>query len=203
MVPSLQALLSQYAEMLTPWAERAAAKMLGEVNDRDREAWRSLGNAISAGLRDTILSAPVGGTMQKLLGEQVTLIKSIPLEAGQRVHELTLKGLENSTRAKEIGAAIARSGEVAESGAMRIARTEVSRTSSVLVQARAEYAGSPGYIWRTSRGGNVRPGHRKMEGQYCEWAHPPAVNEGGRIMHFHPGCIWECQCYPEPVLSDQ
>ncbi|MFX5937705.1 phage head morphogenesis protein, partial [Acinetobacter baumannii] len=80
--------------------------------------------------------------LQELLAEQVDLITSIPREAGQRVHELTLKGLEDSTRASEIAKEIMRSGEVAKSRAMLIARTEVSRTATSLTQARAQFVGS-------------------------------------------------------------
>lgn len=177
--------------------------MLLEVDGRDREAWRHLGNAISTGMRKALVSAPVRGTMSELLIEQVALIKSIPRQAGERVHELTQKALVDSTRAKEIATEIARSGDVAESRALLIARTEVSRTASTLVKARAQYVGSTHYVWRTSRDGAVRPGHADMEGQPCEWAKPPAVIENGRIMHFHAGCIWNCRCFPEPILSQE
>lgn len=176
--------------------------MLGEVNDRDRESWRALGNAISLGLRNEILNAPVGVIMRDRLADQVELIRSIPIEAGQRVHELTLKGLEDSTRASEIAKDIRESGSVAESRATLIARTEVSRTASVLVQSRCTHVGLEEYIWRDSNDGAVRPGHRAMSGKACKWASPPAVDEGGRIMHFHAGQIWNCRCWPEPVLPD-
>lgn len=202
MVPALQSLLERYAQALTPWAERTAGRMLAEVNARDIDTWRALGRAISGQLRRDLTTAPVGGVMKRLLGEQVTLIRSLPLEAAKRVHELTLKGLESSTRAREVAQEIARSGDVTQSRATLIARTEVARTASVLTQTRAQYVGSTHYVWRTSRDGAVRPGHRDMEGKACEWAHPPAVNESGRVMHFHPGQIWNCRCWPEPILID-
>lgn len=176
--------------------------MLGEVDARDRASWRTLGNAISAGLRNEILNAPVGVTLRERLADQVQLIRSIPIEAGQRVHELTLKGLEDSTRASEIAKSIRESGPVAESRAILIARTEVSRTASVLIESRCSHVGLDEYIWRTSRDGAVRPGHKVMEGTSCKWANPPAVDEGGRTMHFHAGQIWNCRCWPEPVLPD-
>lgn len=201
-MPALQALLGRYAEALTPWAERTAAKMLLEVDERDREAWRALGNEISKGLQLLIQRTPTGELLKQRLNEQVTLIKSLPIEAGQRVHELTLKGLEDSTRAREIAKEIERTGEVTTSRALLIARTEVSRTASELVGARAIHAGLTHYIWRTAHDGTVRPGHKAMEGKVCEWANPPAVEENGKIMHFHAGQIWNCRCYPEPVLTD-
>ena len=200
--PSLNELLRRYADALKPWAEATAGRMLGEVELRDRESWRELGNAISVALRRELMSAPVGATLRELLNDQVDLIRSIPTEAAQRVHELTLKGLEDSTRAREIAIDIRASGAVAESRALLIARTEVSRTASSLVQARCVHVGAEEYVWRTSSDGAVRPGHRAMEGKACKWASPPAVNEGGRIMLFHAGQIWNCRCWPEPILRD-
>jgi SPP1 gp7 family putative phage head morphogenesis protein len=198
----MQRLLDRYAEALTPWAERISMRMLLEVDERDREAWRTLGNAISHGMANLIQRTPVGTAMKKLLDEQVTIITSLPTEAGKRVHELTLKGLEDSTRAREISKEIERTGDVTESRAILIARTEVARTSSVLIETRAQAAGLTHYIWRTAHDGTVRPGHKAMEGKVCEWANPPAVVENGKIMHFHAGQIWNCRCYPEPIIID-
>jgi SPP1 gp7 family putative phage head morphogenesis protein len=201
MVPTLQQLLRAYADALKPWAVSTVKAMLGEVDARDRDSWRSLGTAISRQLHRDILGAPIGGVMRALLGEQVELITSIPLEAGQRVHRLMLKGLENSQRAAAYVDEIENSGDVARSRAVLIARTEVARTASVLTQARAMHAGITHYRWQTSKDSDVRPGHKAMQGKICEFAKPPAVNENGRIMHHHPGQIWNCRCWAEPLVE--
>lgn len=202
-VPTLTQVLEGYAKLLEPWAERTAARMLADVDARDREAWRRLGNDISTQLHRDLQNTPVGLQMRELLAEQVGLIKSLPIEAAKRVHKLTLEGLSDSTRAAALKAEILRSGEVTESRAMLIARTEVARTASMLTQTRAKAAGSTHYIWRTSHDGDVRPGHKAMEGKVCEWANPPAVNENGRIMHHGPGEIWNCRCWPEALLPTE
>lgn len=201
-LPDLVKLLQAYAEGLVPWAERVAARMIAEVNDRERDAWRALGSAISAQLHSDLRTAPVAAKMQELRDVQVELITSIPLKAAERVSELTLKALESSTRAREIAKEIARTTEVTQARATLIARTETSRTASTLLHARCEAIGSIFYVWRTSRDSDVRPGHRAMEGKVCEWANPPAVNEGGRILYHHPGEVWNCRCFAEPLLSD-
>lgn len=198
-VPTINQLLRRYAEALTPWAERAAASMLEDVNRRDAQAWAEHAEEMSRALKIELRTAPTGEAMQELMAEQVTLIKSIPLDAAQRVHELTLAGLEDGTRAREISAEIQRSGEVAKSRADLIARTEVSRTASTLTQARAEHIGSEGYIWRTAGDGDVREDHRELEGTYVRWDSPPIADKrtGRRA---HAGCIYGCRCYPEPVF---
>lgn len=198
-VPTITDMLAKYAELLIPWATATASKMLGEVNRRDEQAWFSHANEISRALREEIRTAPTGAVMQALLAEQVTLIKSLPLDAAKRVHELTLAGIEDGTRAKEIAKEIARSGEVSMNRANLIARTEVARTASALTQARAEHIGSDGYIWRTSKDSDVRHSHREMEGKYVRWDTPPKLSDGTTT---HAGQIYNCRCYPEPVIPE-
>jgi SPP1 gp7 family putative phage head morphogenesis protein len=198
-VPTMTDVLRRYAEALTPWAEATATRMLVDVNRRDEQAWMEQARELSRGLAVEIRTAPTGELMRALLADQVTLIKSLPLDAAQRVHDLTIAGLENSTRAKEIEKEIARSGQVSANRAKLIARTEVARTASVLTQARAEHIGSEGYIWRTSNDSDVRHSHKEMNGKYVRWDTPPKLSDGTVT---HAGQIYNCRCYPEPVIPD-
>lgn len=192
-------MLAKYSEALDGWALRTASAMVAEVEVRDRKAWLEAAAEMSEALRQEIRSAPTGAAMKDLLSEQVTLIKSIPLDAAQRVHELTLKALEDSTRSKEIAAEIMRSGEVAVSRANLIARTETARTASALTQARAQHIGSEGYIWRTANDSDVRHSHKEMNGRFVRWDSPPTLSDGTTT---HAGQIYNCRCYPEPVLPE-
>ena len=198
-LPTMTTLLERYSEALDSWAVRTATKMLLEVEKRDKQGWLELANEMSKALREEIRDAPTGKIFKALLDEQVVLIKSLPRDAAQRVHELTIKGLEDSTRAKEIAKEIARSGEVSMNRANLIARTEVARTASVLTQARAESIGSEGYIWRTSRDSDVRHAHKEMEGKFVRWDKPPTLSDGTTT---HAGQIYNCRCYPEPVIPE-
>lgn len=197
-VPTLTDMLRRYADALMPWAEATVASMVSDVNARDLAMWRTAGQQMSESMRREILGAPTGEAMRDLMASQVELIRSIPLEAAQRVHDLTIKGLENGPRAASIAEEIMRSGEVAKSRAMLIARTEVARTASTLTQARAEHVGSEGYIWRSSKDGDVRKSHKKMAGQFVRWDEPPTLDN----LTGHAGCLPNCRCYPEPVLPD-
>lgn len=157
---------------------------------------------MSRALRDELRRAPTGVTMRTLMAEQVGLIKSIPLKAAERVHWLTIEALKDSTRAPAISKAIQESAAVAKSRADLIARTEVARTATALTEARARSIGSTHYIWRTSGDSDVRAGHKAMEGKVCAWDECPEVEENGRIMRFHPGQIWNCRCWAEPIISE-
>lgn len=203
----INAVMARYADTLTEWATLTAGRMLADVDNQDRRAWDQYSAEMSRALRDEIRTAPTGEALRGLLADQVELIRSIPLDAAKRVHELTLAGLENSTRAAEIAKEIARSGEVAAGRANLIARTEVARTASTLTEARARHVGSDGYIWRTSGDSDVRESHRKMSGKFVPWDQPPTlieVSKTGKVhsMTGHAGCLPNCRCYCEPVLKD-
>ncbi|WP_421095532.1 phage minor head protein [Ralstonia mannitolilytica] len=197
-VPTIEQLLRRYAEALTPWAEATAARMLADVERRDAQAWMAQAQEMSRSIQMELRTAPTGETMRALMAEQVGLIKSIPIEAAERVHRLTIEGLEDGGRAREISKAIQESGDVAKSRADLIARTEVTRTATALTQARAEHIGSSGYIWRTSGDGDVRESHRKMNGQFVAWDKPPELDG----MTGHAGQFPNCRCYPEPVIPE-
>ncbi|WP_175920376.1 phage head morphogenesis protein [Burkholderia pyrrocinia] len=197
--PTIEDLLRRYAEALAPWAEATAARMIADLNRRDEQMWMKQAADMSRALREEIRGAATGETMRALLAEQVRLIKSIPLDAAERVHRLTLEGMVDSTRAAQISKAIQESGQVAKSRADTIARTEVSRTAATLTEARALDVGSPGYFWRTSGDSDVREDHRELEGKFFTWDKPPIADKrsGARA---HPGCIYNCRCWAEVVL---
>ena len=188
--------LRKYATILAPWAKSKATTMLARLNEQDAKAWRKASAMMSAGLRAEVASAPTGIAMRALLGQQVELITSLPIKASERVHRLVQEQLVSGGRSKDIVAEILRSGEVTKARATMIARTETARAASVLTQARAEHIGSDGYIWRTSRDGDVRPSHKKMEGRFVSWDNPPTLDN----LTGHAGCLPNCRCYPEPVI---
>jgi len=191
--------LERYGDALAPWAEAVAKRMVWDVSRRDAAAWEVHGKEIGVALRKEINAAPTGLAMRESLARQVELIKSLPIEAAQRVQRLALEGITTGMRASEIAKEIMRSGDVAKSRAMTIARTEVSRTAAALTQARAEFVGSTHYIWRTSKDGAVRPSHRAMEGQAVRWDSPPVLDH----MRGHAGEFPNCRCFAEPVLPDR
>jgi SPP1 gp7 family putative phage head morphogenesis protein len=200
-VPTIEQLLKAYSDMLKGWATQTASNMLMDVALRDEQAWQTMAKELSRGLREEIRNAPTGQVMRQLLAEQVGLIQSIPIEAAQRVHRLTLAGLEDSTRFQEIAKEIQRTEEVTTSRAVLIARTETARTAATLTQARAEHIGADSYIWRTSGDSTVRSDHKKLNGKIFQWNNPPVADErtGERA---NPGCIWNCRCFAEPILTD-
>jgi SPP1 gp7 family putative phage head morphogenesis protein len=197
----LQMALRQYAVVIRPWASIVAERMQADVMLRDEKAWLETAHSLGRELRRELAESPAGMLARQHLADQVNLITSLPLDAAKRVHELTLEGIINSTRAAEIRDMILSSGSVNTSRANLIARTEVARTASLVTQSRAEHLGSPGYIWRSVGDSDVRKLHQKLNGTFHRWAEPPISGERGE--RAHAGQIYNCRCYPEPVLDEE
>lgn len=190
--------LREYARIIRPWARSVARFMVADVARRNERAWFEVGKQMGRALHVEIQQAPTGMLFQALQASQVELITSLPAQAADRVHALTQAGLVDSRRADDVAKAILATGDVTKARATLIARTEVSRTASNLTQARAQYAGSEGYVWHTSEDEAVRPTHRKMDGKYVRWGHPPKTD--ANLDPYHAGCGPNCRCFPEPII---
>lgn len=200
-LPKLNLALKQYAAKVKPWARKAAQTMLLDVDRRNEGLWAEATKEMSKSIGREIRTAPTGKSLTAFLEEQVHLITSLPLEAANRVHELTLRGLERGgLRADEIADQIMKTGEVTRNRANTIARTEVARTASAMTMVRAKHIGSKGYVWRTALDSDVRDSHRKMEGKFVRWDKPPTLSDGTTT---HAGMIYNCRCYPEPVIPEE
>lgn len=199
--PSIVTALRKYAESLDVWAVNASSRILMDVALRDEKTWLIHAKDMSIGVKHQIRNTDVGAVMQKLLADQVGLIKSLPLNAAQRVQDLATRAVIEGGRADEISGLIMAIGGVTKSRANTIARTEIARATTLFTQARAESLGSDGYIWRTSEDSDVRHDHDELNGQYVPWDKPPIADKrtGTRA---HAGCIWNCRCYPEPVIPE-
>lgn len=191
--------LGRYADVIHPWAEAVASRMIAEVAARDEAAWFEMSRKMGRALRKEIETAPTGQVMRERLADQVKLITSLPREAAERVRALANEGIVQGTRPAELAKEILRTGDVTEARAILIARTETSRTATELTRARAEHVGSTHFIWRTSGDSDVRPSHKKLNGKVFRWDQPPECDPGH---HALPGGIFNCRCYPEVVLPD-
>ncbi|RZG78623.1 phage head morphogenesis protein [Acinetobacter sp. WCHAc060033] len=197
----IRASLNEYSNTLHFWAENTAGRIITDVALRDEKTWLIHAQDLSRGMRDQIRNTDIGAVYQQLLNEQVSLIKSLPLNAAQRIHDLSTRALIEGNRASDISGLIMATGQVTKARANTIARTEVSRATSIFTQARAENLGSEGYIWRTSEDEDVRKRHQELNGKFYEWDDPPIVDvKSGR--RAHAGCDINCRCYPEPIIPD-
>jgi len=193
----VQRALAAYSELLSPWAHGVATTMLRRAELKSEKAFRAAAAKVGRELsRELTGSGDVARAFRARLAENVKLIKSLPVEAGARVQKIVTEGLTTGGRADVLAQAIGETGDVTESRAVLIARTETAKASSALTQARAQAVGSDSYIWRTSMDGDVRSSHRAMEGKVVRWDSPPTLDG----MTGHAGEFPNCRCYPEPVI---
>ena len=194
-------LISTVKRMVTPIARsnfntwRKAARKA----TKSKEIYNALINELQTG---------IGADVQTQIMENATLIRTLPLDTAQKVvEEVKVKTFEG-LRASEIAKLISvKTNQHAGASARLIARTEVSKTTTALTKARSENLGLNWYVWRTSLDGDrVRKSHRIMEGVLVNWNDPPSPEElaGEKsVGKYHAGNIWNCRCYPEPLLEPE
>ncbi|MCG5377608.1 minor capsid protein [Providencia rettgeri] len=193
--------LDEYSVLIDGWAQRVAQRFVDAVERDNAKTWMQQSREMSRELRRQIENTPVGHVTRSIVHEQVKYIKSLPLEAADRVYDIQNRAIEaviNGERPEHFEQMIADSGNVAKSRAKLIARTELGRATQALTQSRAQAIGSQGYTWRTAKDGDVRHSHFKKEGEYIPWDQPPTLDG----MTGHAGTLPNCRCYCEVSFSD-
>lgn len=190
---------SMVKNMVTPLAvanmrtwRRAARKAT-----KGRKIYDALMDEIKLGLEADIKSQIVSNA---------ELIRTLPTDTARKVvydiYDLTLSGERATTIAQIISK---ETNKHARASARLIARTEVSKTTTALTRARAENLGLKWYVWRTAEDGDrVRVSHRIMDDVLVNWLDPPSpeVLVGEKdVGRYHAGNIWNCRCYPEPLIE--
>lgn len=189
--------LRDYSDALEPWALTTTSRILKSVDFSNQRAFLGLSDKIGKQLRETILRGNVAPVIKMLQDRQVSLIKSLPIDAGLRAQKFALEAIVNSDRADEIAKEILRTGHVTESRAVLIARTEIAKANSALTQARSQLIGTSQYIWRTADDGAVRDSHQEMDGKIFDFNNPPTLSDGTKG---NAGEFPNCRCFAEPII---
>jgi SPP1 gp7 family putative phage head morphogenesis protein len=171
---------------------------------RQAAAQNSMGRVVRMSLAGE-LRGVVGGVVMEQIRRNAGIIRTLPLNISRDVTAYLQRESQKGRRAAEIAKEIQlRFPENSRANAQLITRTEVSKISTALTRARAEEIDLPWYIWRTSQDQRVRGSHKIMEGVLVRWAEPPSSEllAGEKsVGKYHAGEVFNCRCYPEPVLS--
>lgn len=195
-------------------AAREIATMIYNENERD---WRNAAFKSARGkeIRQA-MEKEIGGNLKKRMEELikyntsliVTLPRNISDGVVRHVNSEALKGKRASEIAEEIQKFFPRH---SRASAQLIARTETSKFSSALTQARAEDLGIEWYEWNTSEDASVRDSHRLMDKVLVNYKHPPVPEKLDKRLRlkkypapYHAGNIYNCRCFQAPLtqLSD-
>jgi SPP1 gp7 family putative phage head morphogenesis protein len=101
-IVTIRQALSDYAKAIEPWARSVLRSMHARALLTDDRHWRAFSSTMGRALHEEVASAPVGDLLHRLMEDQVTLIKSLPLEAAEWVHEQTLEALEHGGRPQDL-----------------------------------------------------------------------------------------------------
>lgn len=203
--------ISQHPPFLD-YCNQAAYKMTTNMQTRINGMWRTA--AQQAGRGSDIYAAIFAelkgnGSYDAFINqvyENARWIKAVPqniaLDFTDIIQEEALRGIRSSETAKKL---LSKYKEVSEAQMNLIARTETSKTQTALTQVRAARLGLDWYIWRTSEDSRVRSSHDHMDGVLIRWSEPPRpellIGEKNPPSAYHAGGIYNCRCYPEPVVD--
>jgi SPP1 gp7 family putative phage head morphogenesis protein len=155
-------------------------------------------------LRDEF-NGPHGQRLRDLIIHNARLVKSLPLDVAESLLDHVKTEAIKGRRADDIMQDIKdRVPDIVDSKARLLARTEISKTSTAITRARSESIGLDWYVWRTSKDSRVRHSHEIMDGVLVKWTDPPSperlASEPRTYGNYHAGEIFNCRCYPEPVI---
>jgi SPP1 gp7 family putative phage head morphogenesis protein len=192
------------------YASAAAMKMVTHLFTDAGHTWReaakenSKGKLIYEALQKE-LNGPLGGDVRYQIERNAAIIKTLPLDISKQVTEHIATESLNGKRATEIAEEIKEIFPMTtKAKAGLIARTEVSKTSTALTKARSETMGINWYVWRTSEDSRVRSSHKHMDDVLINWNNPPSpekLNHERSVGNYHAGNIYNCRCYPEPLVT--
>lgn len=190
--------------------DQVARSMVTHLFVDGHKTWRqaaaagSKGRMIRAALQRELGSPRVKKMYEGIITRNAQLIRSMPLTLADRVAHKVAQGYEQGLRPEALLQDILDEyPHMTLAHARLIARTETSKASTALTQVRAAEAGLDWYVWRTSEDARVRSAHAHMEGVIIPWSDAPAPEELiGKPSegHYHAGNIYNCRCYPEPLI---
>lgn len=197
----------EYSDFVMSTVER----MVTGLNTGNYSTWRKAakeatkGNMLYRALLEEMQTG-ISSSIKNQIMENANLIRTLPTDTAQKVVKNITEEAYKGKRASEIARIIQEeTSKHSRASAKLIARTEVSKATTALTKARSEDLGLKWYVWRTALDGDrVRKSHRNMEGVLVAWSNPPSpealVGEPS-VGNYHAGNIWNCRCYPEPLIS--
>ena len=192
------------------YAAAAAERMVTALRADHARTWREAaaqgteGRFLFTALQREMRGA-VGSAVRLTVQTNAELVGSLPLKLAQEANHTILVAQQRGVRAEAIAQHLKRRfPQLAKSRAALIARTETSKASTALTRARAEEIGASWYVWETSHDERVRASHRLMSGVLINFNDPPdperLAGERQSYGHYDAGDIFNCRCYPAPLL---
>ena len=193
-------------------SETLAARMYRWTATNNAKTWREAarrsmhGKALYDLLQHELTHGPQGSYLHSLIRANAQLISSLPVVTARQItgeiQKAALSGARPGTMAKMMSQ---RFPKMLRSRVRLIARTETSKASTALVEARCNFLSIGWYVWEGSSDQRVRKSHHKMQGVLCSWKEPPSpeaiVGEKSTLGPYAAGACPNCRCYPAALLD--
>lgn len=188
--------LENYGEQIGRWAEGFWGKLLPQQQKLLERDWKAKGIKLPAH------ASNVQAAIAAAQAEQVELIKTLPRNAAEKAQEIAEKAaMATGDRADKLIAQLqGLEPGYPEFAARRLARTEIAKSQSLLVEAQAKDAGVTHYVWCTMDDEAVRDSHKKLDGQIFRFDDLSDKDGDGCPA---PGQIYNCRCYARPLLPGE
>jgi SPP1 gp7 family putative phage head morphogenesis protein len=170
-------------------AGELAAKMVGTVNQANREGFRSALQWSIGGfqLKDIVLEENIGQALKARVLENTALIQSIPERFHADLSTLLYEEASGGGKGESLASKLQRLYGVTERRAKFIARDQTAKANGSLTEIRQKNLGITSYIWQTAMDERVRPSHAVKHGRKFDWDNPPPDTG-------HPGQDFNCRC---------
>lgn len=189
-------------------ADKLALRLTARIEEQNLKTWRHAarqagrGSKIYSAIMETVENSSM---FHSKVFENAYYIKTAPFDIAKKITKtIGEEGMQGKTTAELTKTVLQLYPEYSEKHAHLIARTESSKTQTALIQSRSLDLGLDWYVWQHSHDQRTRHSHKNMGGVLVRWSHPPAPetlvgqkSEG----HYHAGDIYNCRCYPEPLVS--
>lgn len=188
--------LENYGEQIGRWAEGFWGKLLPQQQKLLERDWKAKGIKLPAH------ASNVQAAIAAAQAEQVELIKTLPRNAAEKAQEIAEKAaMATGDRADKLIAQLqGLEPGYPEFAARRLARTEIAKSQSLLVEAQAKDLGVTHYVWCTMDDEAVRDSHKKLDGQIFRFDDLSDKDGDGCPA---PGQIYNCRCYARPLLPGE
>lgn len=144
---------------------------------------------------DTMLGrGDVTQTLQAVLAENLSLIRSLDDQLRNGISGAVFRGLANRSPAREVAREIANTTGIARKRANLIAADQLQKLTGRLDQERQEQVGSKRFKWRHSEKRFPRPEHVARDGKIYRWDSEVGRNDP-------PGRAIRCGCRAQAIID--
>lgn len=197
---------------INAFASQLASGFLTRLNRNNSRSFNSnIKNTTGVDLGSQINTPEMQQLLDVKTAENVALIKSIKNQYIEQVGAVIRENVVSGQRSTTLITEIKERGNVSESRAKLIARTETAKTTSQITQLRSEALGATTYYWSSSGDERTRPDHQAMDGMLCKWSDDTVYSDdGGKTwkkrsaiggVEIKPGEIFNCRCTSMPLVS--